>query len=74
MNLKKIEDEALLLSDEERAELAQKLILSLGTPSKKDSEDDWLTEACRRAEDIDKGIVEPIPVEEVRKKAKDLLR
>ena len=33
MNLKQIEIEALHLSEEERAELAQKLLLSFDTPS-----------------------------------------
>ena len=33
MNLKQIEDEALHLSEEERAELAQKLLLSLDAPT-----------------------------------------
>lgn len=32
MNLKQIEDEALSLTEEQRAELAQKLLLSLDTP------------------------------------------
>ena len=32
MNLKQIENEILHLSEEERAELAQKILLSLDTP------------------------------------------
>jgi hypothetical protein len=49
MNLKQIEEEALHLSEEERAELAQKLLLSLDTPSIEEIEEDWLVEAHRRA-------------------------
>ena len=74
MNLKQVEDEALHLSEEERAELAQKLLLSLEVPAKEEIEEDWLVEARRRAKELDEGIVQPIPAEEVRKKAQTLLR
>jgi putative addiction module component (TIGR02574 family) len=74
MNLKQLEDEALHLSEEERAELAQKLLLSLDVPTNTEIEEDWLIEAHRRAKEIDEGIVQPIPAEEVRKKARALLR
>ena len=73
MNLKQIEDEALHLSEEERAELAQKLLLSLDAPTVNEIEEDWLIEARRRARELDEGIVQPIPAEEVRKKARALL-
>ena len=74
MNLKKIENAALHLSEEERAELAQKLLLSLETPTVDEIEEDWLIEAQRRARELDAGIVQPISAEEVRKKAQTLLR
>ena len=74
MNLKQIKDEALHLPEEERAELAQKLLLSLDIPSQDEIEADWLTEAHRRARELDEGIVQPISVEEVRRKAQALLR
>lgn len=74
MNLKQIEDEALHLSEDERAELAQKLLLSLEAPTQKEIEEDWLVEARRRAKELDEGIVQAIPSEEVRKKAQALLR
>lgn len=70
MNLKQIENEALQLSEEERAELAHKLILSLDSPSQEEIEDSWLAEAFRRAQELDDGIVQPIPAEEVRKKGR----
>ena len=82
MNLKQIEDEALHLSEEKRAELAQKkLLLSLDAPivgadlrvCPDEIEEDWLIEARRRARELDEGIVQPIPAEEVRKKARALL-
>jgi hypothetical protein len=42
MNLKQIEAEALHLTEEERAELAQKLLLSLDSPSEEEITADWL--------------------------------
>lgn len=74
MNLKQIEDEALHLPEAERAGLAQKLLLSLDAPTAEEIEEAWMVEACRRAREIDEGIVQPIPAEEVRKKARALLR
>ena len=74
MNLKQIEDEVLHLSEGERARLAQKLLLSLDSPGTEEIEEDWLVEAHRRARELDEGIVQPIPAEEVRKKAQALLR
>ncbi|MCU7835369.1 MAG: addiction module protein [gamma proteobacterium symbiont of Taylorina sp.] len=74
MILKQIEAEALHLPENERAELAQKLLLSLDSPSEEEISDDWLFEASRRAKDIDNGLVQPISAEEVRLKAQALLR
>ena len=71
MDLLQIEVEALHLSEEERAKLAQKLLLSLDAPT---MEEDWLLEARRRARELDEGVVEPIPADEVRRKARALLR
>jgi putative addiction module component (TIGR02574 family) len=70
MNLEQIEVAALHLSEEERAKLAQKLLLSLDAPT---PEEDWLLEARRRARELDEGVVQPIPADEVRKKARALL-
>ena len=74
MNLKKIEDEALHLSEDERAALAQKLLLSLDSPSEAEIESDWLQEAQRRAKELDEGIVQPVSAEEVRRKVQTFLR
>ncbi|MDX2506221.1 MAG: addiction module protein [Gammaproteobacteria bacterium] len=74
MTLKQIVYESLHLSEDERAELAQKLLLSLDSPSESEIADDWLLEASRSAKDIDNGTVQPIPAEEVRLKAQALLR
>jgi len=72
--LSEIEREALRLSEEERGELAQKLLLSLDSPSETEISEAWLAEANRRARELDEGLVLPIPAEEVRKKAMSLLR
>ena len=74
MNLKQIEDEVLHLPVDERAELAQKLLLSLDSGSEDEIESDWLLEARHRAKELDEGIVQPIPAEEVKRKAQALLR
>ncbi len=75
MNLDQIEHDILQLSEEEeRAELAQKLLLSLDSPSEGEIEDGWLVEAQRRARELDDGIVQPVPADEVRRKAQALLR
>lgn len=74
MNLKQIEHEALHLTENERAELAHKLLLSLDVPTEEEIEKDWLIEASRRAKELDEGVVQPISAEEVRKKAQALLR
>ena len=74
MNLKQIEDEALHLPEDERAELAQKLLISLDAPSEQEIAADWLLEAQRRAKELDAGTVQAIPAEEVRRKSQALLR
>jgi putative addiction module component (TIGR02574 family) len=74
MNLRDIEREAMHLTEEERAELAQKLLLSLESSTEDEIAKEWLVEAARRARELDAGLVEPVPAEEVRRKALALLR
>ncbi|AUB83415.1 addiction module protein [Candidatus Thiodictyon syntrophicum] len=74
MNLQEIERAALYLPEQERATLAQRLLLSLDLPSEAEVEDDWLAEARRRAVELDEGIVQPVSAAEVRRKAMALLR
>lgn len=69
-----VEHEALRLPPEARAQLAQKLLLSLDTLSEEEFEQAWLHEADRRARALDRGEAQPIPAEEVRQKARALLR
>ena len=74
MILKQIETEALHLSENERAELAQKLLTSLDSPSEDEISEDWLIEASRRAKEIDQGLVKLVSSEEVSLKAQAILR
>ncbi|MEX1203823.1 MAG: addiction module protein [Dongiaceae bacterium] len=74
MKHKNLEQEALRLPAEERASLAQKLLLSLDDLSADEMHEAWLMEAARRAQELARGEVEPIPAEEVRRKARGLLR
>jgi putative addiction module component (TIGR02574 family) len=74
MERQKIEDEVLRLPKEERAQLIRRLILSLDSPSDEELRADWLHEARRRAEELDQGVVQVVPGEEVMRKARALLR
>ena len=74
MHPKVIEQKALRLSLEDRAQLAQRLLLSLDTLSEKERDDLWLTEANRRARELDRGKIQPVPADDVRRKARTLLR
>lgn len=74
MNLQRIENEALHLPKEERAQLIQRLVLSLESPSEEELRSDWLFEARRRAEELDNGSVEAVPGDVVMKKARALIK
>jgi putative addiction module component (TIGR02574 family) len=74
MDPQTVENEALSLPQEDRAKLAQKLLLSLDSLSEEELNQTWLIEADRRARELDNGDVQPISAEEVRRKARALLR
>ncbi|MNF55419.1 putative addiction module component [compost metagenome] len=74
MDLQKIADEALHLPKEERAQLIQRLVLSLDAPSEEELRSDWLIEARRRAEELDSGSVQAVHGDEVMRKARALIR
>jgi len=74
MDLQKIEDEALHLPKEQRAQLIQRLVLSLESPSEEELRSDWLLEARRRAEELDSGSVQAVPGDDVMRKARALIR
>jgi putative addiction module component (TIGR02574 family) len=74
MDLQTLEKEALRLSAEDRAALAQRLLLSLDDLPPGELDEAWLSEAHRRARQLDRGEVQPIAADEVRRKAAALLR
>ncbi len=74
MNIEQLEQQLLQLPQDERARLAHKLLLSLDAPSDEEIAAEWLEEAKYRAEELDNGTVNPVPAEEVQRKARRLLR
>jgi len=74
MNPEEIKHEALALPEEQRADLVQKLLLSLDVPSEAEVAQDWLDEAERRAKELDSGLVKRVSADEVMRKARALLR
>jgi putative addiction module component (TIGR02574 family) len=64
--LEHLKQDAARLSDAERAELALTLIESLDGPAAEgDVEAAWLAEIERRAGEIERGEVQPVPGDEV---------
>ena len=74
MKGKALQEAALDLPPDERASLARKLLLSLDESAEEELAETWLSEAERRAREIDRGEVQPVSAEEVRRKARALLR
>jgi putative addiction module component (TIGR02574 family) len=74
MTLDQIEHEALSLPLDERAALAQRLLLSLEEISESEFDRLWGEESAARAAQFDAGQTQAIPGEEVARKARALLR
>ena len=74
MKGKALQETAPDLPPDERASLARTQLLSLDEPPEAELVEIWLSEAERRAREIDCGDVQPISAEEVRRKARALLR
>lgn len=74
MNTDTIEDTALHLPLQQRAELAHKLLLSLEEQSEEEIAEAWNTEALRRSAEIDSELTNTISAEEVSAAARALLR
>jgi putative addiction module component (TIGR02574 family) len=74
MNIETIRHEALALAPQERAQLAEQLLSSLDSLSEAEIEQLWLQEAARRADEIDKGLVQLIPADVVHQEALALLK
>jgi putative addiction module component (TIGR02574 family) len=63
--IRKLEAEALKLSNQERAELARVLLLSLDEVEDEADEAAWAEEAERRYRELRSGAVEAIPSDQV---------
>jgi putative addiction module component (TIGR02574 family) len=74
MTLDQIEHEALSLPLDERALLAQRLLLSLEEISESEFDNVWGGESAARAAQFDAGQTQAISGEEVARKARALLR
>ncbi len=74
MVLQEFEHEALALSSAERAHLAHTLLVSLDDMQEDEVERLWLDEAIRRDDEIDAGLVTPVPAGEVFKRLTELFR
>lgn len=69
-----IENEAMHLSVEERAKLAQRLLESLDDLPSGDLEKLWLEEADKRAAEVDKGKVQLISSQELENRVRKRLK
>jgi putative addiction module component (TIGR02574 family) len=65
-----IENEAMKLSLEDRAALAEKLILSLDAPSEAENLQLWVREAERRLKELREGTANDLPADEVLRRAR----
>lgn len=74
MTVDTVEDIALHLPQQQRAELAHKLLLSLEEQNEDEIAEAWRVEALCRAAEIDSGQVDTVSAEEVRAAAHALLR
>jgi hypothetical protein len=74
MDFDSVEKEALSLSTDDRARLAQELLESLDTLPPDELRKLWLDEAERRAAQIDRGEAVLVSGDEVARKARALLK
>ena len=74
MNMETIRIEALSLPVRERAKLAAQLLSSLDALSEAEIEPLWFAEAAHRAAEMDNGLSQRIPADEVRQQARALLK
>ena len=74
MTVDELMREALRLKATDRASMAHELLNSLETLSEAELEQLWVEEALRRSAEIDAGIVETIPADEVLAQARARLK
>ncbi len=69
-NIEDLEGEVMKLSIEARAQLAEKLILSLDAPSEEENLHFWVAEAEKRLKNLRDGKAQEISAEEAFREAK----
>ena len=74
MNSSAIEQSVLGLPEPERAHLVHLLLDSLDAPSATDIQNIWLSEARRRADDIDAGKVNLVSSEQLEREVQELFK
>ena len=67
-----LESQALRLTPEERAQLADRLLASLSTDTS--VEEEWATEAQRRLAELEAGTAVAIPIDAAIARARDAIR
>ena len=72
ISIEEVEAQALLLSPEDRAQLADKLLASLASDA--DVEDARSAEAERRLAELECGAISGIPVQDAIARARDTIR
>ena len=70
MKLEELENEVMKLGLEDRAALAEKLILSLDAPSEAENLRLWIAEAERRLKELREGTATEVPAQEVFRRAR----
>ena len=74
MTVDELMREALMLSARDRASMAHELLSSLESLSEAEVEQLWVEEALRRSAEIDAGLVETIPADQVVAEARARLK
>ena len=67
VNARKVLEDALRLPEQERADLAAHLLNSLDPEADTDVTAAWDAEVLRRLDELDKGLVKPLPWSEARR-------
>jgi putative addiction module component (TIGR02574 family) len=74
MNSEQLETEVMKLSIEERAKLAERILLSLDAPSDEENLQLWVQEAQRRLKNLQEGKTKTVPAEHVFLKARTAIQ
>jgi len=74
LSVSEIRDEIRALSDSDKEALLRELLEELDGPGDPDVDAAWLAEAQRRSAEIDAGIVQCVPAEEVFARLEKMLK